>query len=162
MQIVAIISVLISIVIIVMQLTGRIDITPAMLQEGSSGMIAGMILLFYIIFFALSLWGTAYLEANVKNYLLNNTKLDDVLQLNSNIKVGKLFGIYITNTLLVGVTFGFAYPWAIIRLKKYKIESTSATIKGDIAQYVNQQQKAQSALGEEMGDAFDAELDLGI
>ncbi len=116
----------------------------------------------YLFFIALSLWVTAYLEANVKNYLLNNTKLDDVLQLHSNIKVGKLLGIYITNTLLVGVTLGLAHPWTIIRLKKYKIESTSAIIKGDIAQYVNQQQEAQSALGEEMGDAFDAELDLGI
>jgi len=161
-KIVAIISVVICIVIIVMQLTGGVDITPAMGEGAPTGMIAGMILLFYIVFFALSLWGTAYLEANVKNYLLNKTKLDDVLQLNSDIKLGKLFGIYVTNTLLVGITFGLAYPWAIVRLKKYKIESSSAIIKGDIAQYANQQQKAQSALGEEMGDAFDVELDLGI
>ncbi|KHD07517.1 hypothetical protein PN36_33775 [Candidatus Thiomargarita nelsonii] len=150
------------IIFFIMQLTGGIALTPAMGQGEAIGKIAGMMLLFYIIFFALSLWGTAYLEANVKNYLLNKTKLDDVLQLNSDIKVSKLLGIYVTNTLLVGITFGLAYPWAIVRLKKYKIESTSATIKADIAQYANQQQKAQSALGEEMGDAFDAELDLGI
>jgi uncharacterized membrane protein YjgN (DUF898 family) len=47
-------------------------------------------------------------------------------------------------------------------LKKYKIESTSAIINGDIAQYVNQQQEAQSALGEELGDAFDTAIDLGM
>jgi uncharacterized membrane protein YjgN (DUF898 family) len=152
---------------IVTQLTGGFYIKPEMMQQDDlSGMtetiFVGIALLFYIVIFALSSWVTAYTEANVKNYVLNNTKLDNVLQLNSNIKVGKLFGIYATNILLLGITFGLAYPWTIIRLKKYKIESTSAIIKGDIAQYVNQQQEAQSALGEEMGDAFDAELDLGL
>jgi len=117
--------------------------------------LTGWTFLFYIFlpllfFIPFSLWGRAFLEANVKHHLLNRTKLDDVLELHSNIKVGKLLDIYTINILLVGVTFGLAYPWAIIRLKKYKIESTSATIKGDIAQYVNQQQKAQSALSEEI------------
>jgi len=150
---------------VVMGLTGGLEQIKVM-QQGDpstmSGMIVGMILLIYIFFIGLGLWGTAYLEANIKNYVLNNTKLDDVLQLNSNITVGKLFGIYLTNTLLVIVTLGIAYPWAVIRLKKYKIESTSAIIKGDIAQYVNQQQEAQSALGEELGDAFDTAIDLGM
>lgn len=121
-----------------------------------------IILPLYIFFIMLSVWTTAYLEANFKNYLLNNTKLDDVLEVTSNIQVNELFGIYFTNSLLLMFTFGLAYPWTIIRLKKYKIESTSVVIKGDISQYVNQQQQTQSALGEEMGDAFDAELDLGI
>jgi uncharacterized membrane protein YjgN (DUF898 family) len=142
--------------------SGNVLIAMQPRQQGEPGAMGVIVLLLNVFFIVLALWGTAYLEANIKNYVFNNTKLDDVLQLNSNIKVGKLFGIYVTNTLLVGFTFGLAYPWAIIRLTKYKIESTSAIIKGDIAQYINQQQEAQSALGEELGDAFDMELDLGI
>jgi len=155
----------IGIVASVVGLTGGLEQMKVMQQSDPNtmnGMIVGMILLIYIFFIALGLWGTAYLEANIKNYVLNHTKLDDVLQLNSNIKVGKLFGIYLSNTLLVMVSSGLAYPWAVIRLKKYKIESTSAIINGDIAQYVNQQQEAQSALGEELGDAFDTAIDLGM
>jgi len=113
--------------------------------------ILSLIGLFYIPFIVISLWGKAYLEKNIRNYVLNNTELDDVVQLNSEIKTGRLFSLYLTNTLLVLVTFGLAYPWAKIRMHKYKIETSSATIKGNIAQYINQQQEKQSALGEELG-----------
>ncbi|MDM8567984.1 YjgN family protein [Thiotrichales bacterium HSG1] len=116
--------------------------------------------LVYLAFIIFGIWGTAYLEANVKNYVFNNVHLDESLQFQSNIRVGKLFGIYATNMLMIIITLGLAYPWTIVRLKKYKIES-SRTI-GNITEYANQQQDTQSALGEEIGDAFDTELDLGI
>ena len=118
--------------------------------------------LIYIGFIAVSLWGKAYLEKNIRNYVFGNITLDDVMQLDSELKTAKLFGIYVTNTLLVILTLGLAYSWAHIRMKKYKIESTTATIKGNVSQYINQQQETQSALGEELGDAFDMDLGLGM
>ncbi len=146
---------------IIMLLTGGgLNMEAIQQNTEKSVMFMASIMLMYILFMCLSLWGTAYMQANIKNYVFNNTKLDDVLQFNSNLKVGKLFGIYLTNTLLVIFTLGLAYPWTVIRMSKYKIESTSAT--GNIVEYVNQQQKAQSALGEELGDAFDTALDLGM
>jgi uncharacterized membrane protein YjgN (DUF898 family) len=73
---------------VAMGLIGGLEQMKVMQQGDPStmgGMIVGMMFLIYIFFIALGLWGTAYLEANIKNYVLNHTKLDDVLQLNSNI-----------------------------------------------------------------------------
>lgn len=150
---------------LILWLTGEAEKIMMIMSHGGAEDDVGMLLfkvvmMFYFILVILGFWSKAFLQANIKNYVFNNTKLDDTLQFNSNIKVGKLLGIYILNILLIVFSLGLAYPWAIINLKKYKIESTSAT--GDIAQYVNQQQQAQSAVGEELGEVFDTDLDLGI
>ncbi len=148
----------------ILGVTGEFDKITAMMQSSEDPeevpiALVGAILFVYIAFGILSIWGTAYIQTNIKNYVLNRTSLDNI-QINSSIEVGKLFVIYFTNILLLMATFGLAYPWTIIRLKKYKLESTSVT--GNINEYVNQQQQKQSALGEELGDAFDMDLDLGM
>jgi uncharacterized membrane protein YjgN (DUF898 family) len=78
--------------------------------------------------------------------------------------VGKLFGFYIANFLLMIVTLGFAYPWVKVRIARFSANATLAHVHGDIDHYVTQQQGKQSALGEEMGEAFDvdAAVDLAI
>ncbi|MCK5878000.1 MAG: DUF898 domain-containing protein [Candidatus Marithrix sp.] len=123
-------------------------------------MILGVMSSLYIGFIIIGMWGTAYVEAKVKNYVFSSIQLDETLQFQSDIQVGKLFKIYAINILMIIFTLGLAYPWTVIRLKKYKIESSCAV--GNISEYVNQQQEAQSALGEEVGDAFNTELDLGM
>ena len=145
---------------VISMVTGGFKNIETIANPENSGMIVGMIILFYIGFIMIGVWGTAYLEANIKNYVLNSIQLDETLQIQSDIRVSKLLKIYVVNILLVIFTLGLAYPWTIIRLKKYKIESTSAV--GNITEYVNQQQEKQSSLGEEIGDAFDTGLDLGI
>ncbi|MBE9562792.1 MAG: DUF898 family protein [Proteobacteria bacterium] len=153
--------ILISIIISVMfAATGGFGGLDTIGQSELSGMIVGMVALIYISFIIIGIWGTAYLEAKVKNYVFNSIQLDEILQFQSDIQVGKLFKIYAINILLIIFTLGLAYPWTVIRLKKYKIESSSAI--GNITEYANQQQATQSALGEEVGDAFDTELDLGM
>ncbi|MDM8565719.1 YjgN family protein [Candidatus Halobeggiatoa sp. HSG11] len=148
------------VVTVISIITGGFGNIGTMDDSQIPGLIMGGIFLMYISFIIIGTWGTAYLEAKVKNYVFSSVQLDETLQFQSNIQVGKLFVIYITNILLIMFTLGLAYPWTVVRLKKYKIESTSAV--GNITEYVNQQQENQSALGEELGDAFDTELDLGI
>lgn len=146
----------------VLGLTGEIDRLMTMMEESGKIYpedITRIVLFVYIGFGLLSIWGTAYIQANLKNYVLNHTQLDNV-HVHSNIKVGKLFTLYLSNILLLFATLGLAYPWTVVRLRKYKLESTSIT--GNINEYVNQQQQTQSALGEELGEAFDMDVDLGI
>ena len=136
------------------------------LQEGELEAVIQDVIPFIVVFFipliAINVWVKSYLEVHIRNHVLNNTQLDDVLQLRSDLKVRKLFWIHFANTFFMAITLGLAYPWAIIRLKKYKIESTHVTINGNMAQYINQQQEKQSALGEELGDAFDLDLNLNF
>ena len=76
--------------------------------------------------------------------------------------VWTLFGIYATNTLLLILSLGLAYPWVKTRLARYHIAATQPELTGSLDQYITEQQNRQSALGDEMGEAFDvaAEMDL--
>ncbi len=137
------------------------EMSPAAIE----GIIAAMIFMMipiYLAFIFVGLWAKAYLETHIREYVFHRTQLDQVLRLKSNLAIGKLFMIYATNTLAIIFTMGLAYPWAIIRLTRYKIESIDAIVTGNLSNYVNQQQEKQSALGDEVGNAFDLDLDLGM
>jgi uncharacterized membrane protein YjgN (DUF898 family) len=105
-------------------------------------------------------WSKAYLTTRVRNYVYANTKLDNEIQLGSNLEVMPFFWIYLSNFLLVLFTLGLAYPWAVIRVTKYMAETISVTNTEHLDKFISQQQERQSALGDEMGDAFD--VDAGI
>jgi len=47
-----------------------------------------------------------------------------------------------------------------VRLARYTADHTQAIVQGDLGHYVTGQQDAQTALGDEMGEAFD--LDTGL
>jgi uncharacterized membrane protein YjgN (DUF898 family) len=159
-------SVAIAIVMLVIGLLGSGFDLETMLE--SSGRDAGGILIIasvavmYLVFIGIGIWSKAFLKARLRNYVYSNTALDDVMQLESSLSVGKLFGIMFTNALMIAATLGLAYPWAKVRLLRYYTDSTRATITGNVAQYVNQQQQKQSALGDELGEAFDLDLGLAV
>jgi len=119
------------------------------------GIVAVYLLLLIVVF-----WSKAYLTTRVRNYVYANTKLDNEIQLGSNLEVMPLFWIYFSNFLLVLFTLGLAYPWAIIRVTKYMAETISVANTEHLDKFISQQQERQSALGDEMGDAFD--VDAGI
>lgn len=118
--------------------------------------------LFYIAMILFGIWTKAYVAANIRNYVFSNTGLDNIVQLSSSMSVAKLFGIYATNTLLLICTLGLAYPWVKTRLARYNAAATQAELSGSLDQYVSQQQSRQSALGDEMGEAFDVEAELDL
>ena len=73
-----------------------------------------------------------------------------------------LTGLVVAVVVLVLLSLGLAYPWARIRLAHYSARSTSAIIQGTLDGYVTRQQVQVSALGEELGDAFDVDVDMGL
>ena len=119
-------------------------------------------ILFLIPFIAIATWLKAYMESRFRNYSLGQLELDSVATFRSGIKVNKLFWIQFTNVLMLICSLGLAYPWAVVRLTRYKLSTLDANLYGDVDQFVTQMQAKQSALGEELGEAFDLDLDLGI
>jgi uncharacterized membrane protein YjgN (DUF898 family) len=134
------------------------------LSPAFAGMMAMTISLTYLGFILIGIWFKAYVRAKLRNHVFSQIQLDNVLQLQSNMTVGGLFGFYIVNFLLMVFTLGFAYPWVKVRVARFSANATQAHVHGSIDQYVTQQQDKQSALGEEMGEAFDvdAAVDLAI
>ncbi len=137
---------------------GGAEIDPMELQS----VIMPLIAVVYGVLFLLSFLLNAFIKTSIRNHVFARTKLDDIARLESTITTGKLFLLLFTNFLLLIFTLGLAYPWIKVRLARYFTENTNVAISGDLSQYVSEQQEKQSALGEEMGDVFDVDMDLGL
>ncbi|MGI9316856.1 MAG: YjgN family protein [bacterium] len=142
-----------------MDLQSRLS-SPGTEIATSAGTIFGFLMLIPLI--AIATWLKAYMQSRFRNYSLGQLKLESVATFRSGIKVNKLFWLQFSNVLMLICSIGLAYPWAVIRVTRYKLSTIDAQFFGDTDQFVTQMQSRQSALGEEIGEAFDLDLDLGI
>ena len=148
---------------VVLLFSDGLEQLPQQMQGGLPGpmtAILGVAVFLPLIMFGI--WIKAYVTSRVRNYALSRLRLDSAITVRSRIRANRLFWIQFTNLLLLVLTLGIAWPWAIVRLTRYKTETLYAHLHGSLDDYVTQMQHRQSALGEEMGEAFDLDLDLGL
>lgn len=107
----------------------------------------------------LYLWAGAYIQAKKTNLVISNITVGPH-RLKSDLKVGYMLYLYLTNTIAIALSLGLLMPWAKIRTARYRAERTQLLPAGDLNNFVAGEQKAQSALGEEIGEMFD--MDLGM
>jgi uncharacterized membrane protein YjgN (DUF898 family) len=118
-----------------------------------TGVITGLLLMPVYMFMY------AFIQVYKHNLMVNNSTLGDA-KLVSELDPIALTWIYLSNTLIVILSAGLATPWAAVRVAAYKAEKTSIFTSSPLTQYVAKEEDQRSALGEEMGEAFD--LDLGF
>lgn len=124
--------------------------------------LSSFFILAYAALFFVGFVGKAYVQSGIRKHVFANTKLDNLVGFSSSVTTGKLFLLLITNFLLLIVTLGFGYPWIKVRLARYFANNSHVYTNGELNHYVTQQQEKQSALGEELGDVFDVDMDLGL
>lgn len=95
-----------------------------------------------------------YFMAGVTNLFLGSTTLDEH-QFESELGAGQMVWIYFSNTLLIGLTLGLFTPWAKVRMARYRASCTAMWIAGDLDHFTAAEQNRTSAVGQELGDAFD-------
>ena len=66
----------------------------------------------------------------------------------------------ISNLFLVILTLGLAFPWAKVRVARLMLENTLVDTEIGFDEYISQKQAEVSALGDQIGDAFD--VDVGV
>ena len=66
------------------------------------------------------------------------------------------------NLVLLVVTLGLAWPWVQVRKARFFANNTAAIAPDGLHAVVDDEHARQSALGEELGDAFDMEMDVGF
>ncbi len=115
---------------------------------------------FYIIGIIVSVLAISYNTTRTREYIYGNTTLDEDINFESTIKFLKLTFIILTNFLIILLTLGLAIPWVKVRLTRYMLENTHISSTTDLKTYISQKQNKESAVGEEIGDAFD--VDAGI
>jgi uncharacterized membrane protein YjgN (DUF898 family) len=110
----------------------------------------GVVLYFYLF---------AFLTVKLTNVTYNALRLD-VHRFNAALAVKPFMLIVIGNALALVLTLGLFWPWARVRLLRYKLEHLSLLTSGDLDHFVAEERKQISALGDEAGDFFD--FDLGL
>lgn len=99
----------------------------------------------------------AYFMTAVPNLFLNGVELDSH-GFESRLQLVDMGWLYLTNSLLIALTLGLYTPWAKVRLAKYRAECTAMLIDGDLNRFAAAESQRTSALGQELGDAFDVDF----
>ena len=135
---------------------------PQAMLEMMSGNLFMIIGTVYIGMIAASFLVMAYAYARQRTYIFANTSLDKDITFNSTLRASSAAWVMITNLLALIFSLGLAFPWTKVRMARLVIENTQLTTEQGFDQYVTQKQKEQSSLGEQIGDAFDVEVGVGI
>ena len=116
----------------------------------------------YILMMVGTTFMRAYYRARLRNYQFNNTVLDGDMELQSTVSVKSLWALEITNLLLAVFTLGLAYPWVAVRTARFMAEHTHVSASRSADHFVSDQGNKVSAIGEEIGDAFDMDIAAGF
>ena len=77
----------------------------------------------------------AYFSVSYSILLFNATNLS-ALGFESNFSIIIYMKMFLLNGLAVLVTFGLYYPWAVVRLKKYKAQCVNLSISGGLKDFI--------------------------
>ena len=80
----------------------------------------------------------------------------------ANMPVGRFIWVFISNSIVVALTLGLAYPWSLVRLARLNANSLAFLDAGNLGTIAASQAKEQSALGEELGEVYDVDVGFGI
>ncbi len=112
-----------------------------------------------LLLMAVYLLAFAYITANTANRIYNHSTLEQH-GFESRLVFTRLAFIYFTNGLMILLTLGLAIPWAKVRLARYRAECLSLEADGSLDSFIAAEDKRTSALGEEIGEAFDVDVGL--
>lgn len=109
-----------------------------------------------IVVIAIGVW----LTTQVFNLAVCNTVLDGRHKLGATLSGLRMTWILITNIVLTVLTLGIFYPWAQVRLTRYRLSRMSLEAQSDLDEFTSEAFATQSAVGEEIAGFFD--LDFGL
>ncbi len=139
--------------------TVEFEPTPEFMESAASiPLIAGV----YLVMILVGYVAAAYVKSRLRNYQYNRTLLDGKFQMSSSIRMWPLWWLGISNLVLIVFTLGLGYPWAAVRKARFMAKHTHVVSAHSTDHFVEQQHQAVSAMGEEIGDAFDLDLAIGI
>jgi uncharacterized membrane protein YjgN (DUF898 family) len=135
---------------------------PEQMNSALGSALLVMIFPVYIGLIAIGLFVHAYSYTRQRTYLLENSSLDRHITFASTLTARSFGWVLMSNFLLIIVTVGLATPWASVRLARVVIENTHLHSEAGFDQYFTEKQAEQSSLGEQIGDAFDVDMGVGI
>lgn len=109
-------------------------------------------------FAVIAIYGLSFLAFLIYQGMAYNIAMNHLSvqsnQFASKLNVMHWVWIVVSNVVLILCTLGIFYPWAQVRAIKYRCRVTAIDVQ-DSERFIADEQKQQSALGEEIGEAFD-------
>jgi uncharacterized membrane protein YjgN (DUF898 family) len=105
----------------------------------------------------LALFG--YFMAGLTNLMMNSTVLG-MHGFESTLGKRQMVWIFMTNSLLIALTLGLYTPWAKVRMARYRASCTQVNVHGDLDGFIAGETERTSAMGQEIGEAFDVGISL--
>jgi uncharacterized membrane protein YjgN (DUF898 family) len=102
-----------------------------------------------------------YVQVRLKNYVWNTLTLSDS-SFESTLSVRKMLWLYLSNAAAIILSIGLLAPRAQIRMVRYRAECMTLNLCDDWRDYKASQDSEGSALGEEIGEVFDVEIDVAF
>lgn len=112
-----------------------------------------------LIIVPLYVWLFGYYTASITNLNYNSTTLDRHY-FTSTLEAKKMAWLYFTNTLAIALSLGLMIPWAKVRMARYRAECLQLEVAGSLDNFIAAEQQNVSALGEQIGEAFDVEMSV--
>ncbi len=101
----------------------------------------------------------SYLGPAIAKLVIGSMNIGDH-RMNCHWSVPRVVFINFTNLVAIALTLGLAIPWATVRLQRYQFENMSIDVAGELDSIIATQANEVSAMGEEIGEAFD--IDIGF
>ena len=117
------------------------------------------VVLIYLYLIPAMAFATAFWKAQINNIIYTATSVGPH-RFYSNMKVGELFKLYLTNTLGIIFSLGLLIPWAKVRLVRYWAEHFKLDAAGSLDDFVSDTSTKVGSAGQEVGEIFD--VDIGI
>lgn len=134
---------------------------PEMLSS-AFGMLSMILAPTYLMLIGSSLFLFAYFYAKKRAYVYANSTLDGNTRFSSTLRPGAYALVTLTNFFAVIFSLGLATPWAKVRVMRLILENTHVDTDSGFDEYITAKQEEQSSLGEQIGDAFDVDVEFGI
>ncbi|HAU67885.1 MAG TPA: DUF898 domain-containing protein [Gammaproteobacteria bacterium] len=128
----------------------------------ANSLVISIVVVMYIGLLFLSIAIFTYLQVRQREYILKNSTIDGRIGLASTMSARSLAWVSFSNLLAIIVTLGLAIPWASVRMARYVANHTQVDTSQGFSDYVSQRQSEQSSLGDQLGDAFDVDIGIGI
>ena len=129
---------------------------------GESPIAIALGILAYVFLFLIWSIIMAYFSSTMRNYRYNLTTVGNRATLQSNVTTWPLAWLTISNLLLLIFTLGIAFPWVKVRNARFFARRTTVYADGPLDKFAADEQEKVSSIGDELGEAFDLDLDIGI
>lgn len=100
-----------------------------------------------------------YFLARLQNIVWNHTTLAPH-KFRSDVRVGRMFFIFVTNMIAIALTLGLFTPFARVRSARYRIECMTLEAAGPLDAFVAGEQQHVGALGDAAVDWYDIDIAL--